>query len=541
MDRKFIGMFSLMVLAGLGIMGILFAEESPWQLVSASNAYVERYFPQDRVIDIYVTIDPDDFADMLANPLAEEYKVASVVVDGQKVDYVGIRTKGNSSLRSVASSSSQRYSFKIDFNQYIKVQNLDGLTKLNLNNSYSDPSFMREYLSYKILREMGIPTPAVTYANLYINDQLWGLYLAVEGIEEPFLQRYFGRDWGTLYKGEGGQGSDLVYIDDQIESYSGIRRMTTLKPGADEKLLQMIKALNQGEQLEQYLNIDQILRYFAVNTVLVNLDSYVGQFKHNYYLYEENGIFTILPWDYNMSFGGFGMGGAQSSVSLPIDNPVSGTTLASRPLLGKLLEVPQYKELYHQYIQEVIEGPFSLEELSQEIQRIGTMIRPYLANDPTKFYTMEQFEAAISSNPVSQQSTFNNQGFAGRGGIPMMGGNAVNLITFIKDRIENLTKQLTGELSTTGTSYQMNQRIMGGGGRFIPEGGGFDGEFPPVFPDRAEGAAFGRRMPEQNREIYPVEQQSVSLNELYILGFSVLLLVIVTVLLHFKKTKHSIR
>ena len=86
--------------------------------------------------------------------------------------------------------------------------------------------------------------------------------------------------------------------------------MTTLKPGADEKLLQMIKALNQGEQLEQYLNIDQILRYFAVNTVLVNLDSYVGQFKHNYYLYEENGIFTILPWDYNMSFGGFGMGGA---------------------------------------------------------------------------------------------------------------------------------------------------------------------------------------------------------------------------------------
>lgn len=81
--------------------------------------------------------------------------------------------------------------------------------------------------------------------------------------------------------------------------------------------------------LERYLNIDEILRYFAVNTVLVNMDSYQGSLKHNYYLYAEGGVFSILQWDYNMSFAGFGMGGnSQDATSLYIDQPVSGTTLA---------------------------------------------------------------------------------------------------------------------------------------------------------------------------------------------------------------------
>lgn len=432
----------------------------------ASDDYVERFFPDDKVIDIHVIIDPADFADMLENPLAEKYKVANVIVDGQRVDYVGIQTKGNSSLRSVASSDSDRYSFKIDFNQYIKLQTLEGLTKLNLNNSFSDPSYMREYLSYQILKEMGVPTPESVYTNVYINGELWGLYLAIEGIEEPFLDRYYGRDWGTLYKSDGGVGSDLIYTDDNIDSYSGLRRMTKQKIGSDERLVQMIKALNTGVGIEKHLNIDQVLRYFAVNTVLVNMDSYVGQFMHNYYLYESNGYFTVLPWDYNMSFGGFGRGGgSQSGTELLIDQPVEGTTLEARPLLGKLLEVPQYKELYHKYIADIINGSFNLENMSQEIQRIATMIRPHLEKDPTKFFSMEQIEAAIgggtsiegAASIAMRQANPNATGL--RGGNMLMGGSSIDLISFVRDRIDNISKQLSGELPTTGGSNQYEQRF----------------------------------------------------------------------------------
>ena len=73
-----------------------------------------------------------------------------------------------------------------------------------------------------------------------------------------------------------------------------------------QKIVDMIKNLNKGANLEEYLNVEEILKYFAVNTFLVNLDSYSGGMYHNYYLYENNGKCQILPWDLNLSFAGFG-------------------------------------------------------------------------------------------------------------------------------------------------------------------------------------------------------------------------------------------
>ena len=87
----------------------------------------------------------------------------------------------------------------------------------------------------------------------------------------------------------------------------------------------MIKNLNEGTDLEKYLDVDEILRYFAVNTFLVNLDSYAGSMKHNYYLYEENDIFQILPWDFNLSFAGFQMNDGKKAINFPIDSPVTDT------------------------------------------------------------------------------------------------------------------------------------------------------------------------------------------------------------------------
>ena len=96
------------------------------------------------------------------------------------------------------------------------------------------------------------------------------------------------------------------------------------------------------EDIESYLNVDEVLRYFAANTFLVNLDSYASNMNHNYYLYEDDGVVSILPWDYNLSFGGFQAGSASSAINFPIDSPVSGT-LEDNPLIANLLEVDEYK------------------------------------------------------------------------------------------------------------------------------------------------------------------------------------------------------
>lgn len=415
--------------------------------IKEDSSYFARFFPQNRVIDINIELADEDWQNMLASPLAEEYHVATVVIDGVRKRNVAIRTKGNSSLNTVARSTSQRYSFKIEFDRYVEGESLSGLTKLNLNNNWSDASYMREYLSYQVFAEMGVPTPAYVYANITINGEPWGLYLAVEDIDAAYLSRHFSVATGDLYK-PAGIGSDLKWINDDIASYSGMDLKTNAATSDGQKLINMLNALNHGGDIERYLDVDNVLRYLAVSTALVNLDSYQGQIKHNYYLYEQNGKFSILPWDLNMSMGGFAMGmNGSQSVDFPIDEPTQ-SAVSERPLIAKLLAVPEYLERYHGYLQELIDGPLSQNKLNAEIDRLYSLISEHVKSDPTKFVTYEEFEAAVSTG----------------------GQSAASIRSFMSARVSSIVGQLRGEIASTTNGQGFSSGRTPGGLGEMPQG-----------------------------------------------------------------------
>ena len=151
---------------------------------------------------VNVEINEDDWADLKANPLSKTKFRVSVTIDGEKVENVSFATKGNTSLSHVASSGSDRYSFKINFGKYVKGQTYHGLDKLNLNNIMADATYMKDYLSYTIMREAGVAAPLISYAALSINGELHGLYIAIENVSESFLERNYGTDDCALYKPE---------------------------------------------------------------------------------------------------------------------------------------------------------------------------------------------------------------------------------------------------------------------------------------------------------------------------------------------------
>ncbi len=472
-------------------------EESVGSAAQESISGYEGIFEKDKVIDIKVEIAAEDWKSILADPMAEEYKSAKVTVDGTTVENAGFRTKGNLTLRSVAGSESERYSFRIKFDKYVDGQSLLGLDELVVNNMYSDASYMREYLSYEALEEIGEAVPQAVFANIYINDELYGFYLCVEAIDDSFLERSFGSSDGSLYKQE--QGSTLQYVEGSNYDAS------ELKIGEDESkadLKNFIKLLNEmpeGEKgdIESVLDVDSALRYIAGNTVLGNYDSYSGNMAQNYYLYGQNGKFTVLPWDFNMSINGFGGGGAAATI--PIDEPVMGVNMEELPLIDKLLAVEEYKERYHGYVNELLEY---LEGFEARVKALGDTIRPYVEADPSKFVTMEQFEASIKYSEAAEvaeaaSSSGQPQGIPAQGGAPPsdgpgngekpegerpqpqegrtggmrggpggnmgMMGNSSSIINFIRDRVENITKQLNGELPTTGNTTMNNP-----GGGFRP-------------------------------------------------------------------------
>ena len=212
------------------------------------------------------------------------------------------------------------------------------------------------------------------------------------------------QDWANTFPGgfpgsRSGGGSDLSYTDDNSDSYSDIFDNAVFD--ADEsdyqRVIEALEALSTDSNLERYVNVDQVLRYFAVNTVLVNLDSYVGIMKHNYYLYENNGQISILPWDFNLAFAGFQSNSASSAVNFPIDTPVQGVDLSERPLLGKLLEVEEYSQLYHAYLQQIVTEYFDSGVFENTIQSLDSLIGSSVQNDPTALYTYEEYTKALEN------------------------------------------------------------------------------------------------------------------------------------------------
>ena len=515
---------------------------------------------------------------------------------------MAIRGKGNTSLSTVSSMGSQRYSFKIEFDHYDSGKTYKGLDKLCLNNLIQDNTYMKDYLAYQLMAEFGVDAPLCSYAWVTVNGEDWGLYLAVEAVEDSFMEREYNGE-GDLYKpdslsmggggpGNGmgfnledfisenaeamgfpwnrssdsedstetetaaeqtentssfppqdsgfngggfsgmpsfGQGSEnssfggmpsfgqssgssddqdsrpsmsfgggmpfgmpdgmempdsfempdgmempegmekpggmgmgssdvkLQYTDDDPDSYSNIfdNAKSTVTESDKARLIRSLKALSEGENLEEVLDIDEVLRYFVVHNYLVNSDSYTGAMVHNYYIREADGKLSMIPWDYNLAFGTFQASSATDSVNDPIDTPLSVSGDGSRPMVDWIFQNEEYTELYHQLFAEFLDEI----DITALIDETYALIASYVEKDPTAFCTYEEFEAGVTT-----------------------------LRSFCEKRTESILGQLEGKIPSTDAGQKEDSASlidaselnlsdmgsMGGGGGF---GGG--GSFGP--------------------------------------------------------------
>lgn len=186
-----------------------------------------------------------------------------------------------------------------------------------------------------------------------------------------------------------------VYQDDEYDSYSNIfdNVKTEITDADRDRLIESLKQLNEGENIESVVDVEEVIRYFVVHNFVCNYDSYTGMIIHNYYLYEEDGQMSMIPWDYNLAFGGFqAASDASDVINDPIDTPVSGETTDSRPMLSWIFSGEQYTELYHQYFREFLTEYFDSGYFEELFDAVTEMIAPYAEEDPTAFYTYEEFQ-----------------------------------------------------------------------------------------------------------------------------------------------------
>ncbi len=485
---------AILVLIAVLIIAESFPINSINTLSANSDVSVDSViFPHDEVVDVNIQIDEEVYDDMIANAEAEEVVMADITYNGYTFSDIGIRPKGNSSLRDVAKTDGDRFSFKIDFNYYLEDQDFYGITKINLNNIYSDPSMMAEYLAYEMLDDLDAVSSRTTYVALSINGEYYGLYLAVEQVNSSFLIDNYGDDSGELYKPDMGTGSDLAYISDDGLDYTGLYPENRDDGEYDnEDIVELIKAIEDGNDLDSIFNVDSFLKYLAMSTMTIHSDSYQGGMYHNYYLYNNDGIFEWITWDLNMTFNGFPMSGLTDleATEYLIDEPVTGS-MSKYPLIEAIFNNEEYVEQYHEYLKILSEGYLEQDNFNEKVLTVYNMIKDYVKTDTSSFYTYEEFE----------QTLFEDE------------GNSLSILSFVEKRIDNVEKQLSGEIPSTnngegnsgsnsaGGRGQKIQRIDAGNGNNalgeMPESSeivdgampaqpeGVEGEMPerPVFAD----------------------------------------------------------
>ncbi len=348
------------------------------------------FFSQPEIHDVYINYADGDWEKVKASAYEEKYYPADVTIDGEKITQVGVRTKGNSSLVVGMGYGKNRFPFHLKFEEYVDKQNFHGLDDMVLNNSTDDPSYLREYLAYEGFRQLGMDVPYVNFCRTYINGELHGLYVGVECVDSSFLDRAFGGHKGSLYKASVGA---------TLQTYMPLYTMEGKKGAPEDKsdLVEFIKVLNEtptGEkgELEKYIDVDSVLKYFAVCAVVHDWDDYCGHFSQNYYLYKSDGVFYLIPWDMNESFlqtqAYFQESpGAMQDVATPITGDV---TLSQRPLAEKILSVPEYYEKYLSYCEILADW---LDDVSaKQIPELKTLIDESVKSDPTAFFSADYFE-----------------------------------------------------------------------------------------------------------------------------------------------------
>lgn len=327
---------------------------------------------------------------------------AQCSVNGVVFDSVGVKYKGNSSYN--ANNAKNPLHIELD---YLKNQDYQGYTDIKLSNGKSDPTFVREVLSYEILANY-MDCSKANFAKVYINNNYYGFMTSVESLNKSFMSDHFYTSSGTIVKGNpvggAGPGSSalptLKYINTDTTSYYASYEIKS--DYGWKELYDLIDTLNnKPAEIAKILDVDRALWMLSFDNVLVNLDSYLGTFAQNYYLYrDQDRRFNSIVWDLNMSFGAFSMlpTGNLNVTSMISMSPLVLETNTSRPLIKNLLADATYKRMYMAHLRTIAKEMFSTNSYYTRAQQIQSIISADVQADNNKFYTNTQFTSNLTTD-----------------------------------------------------------------------------------------------------------------------------------------------
>lgn len=337
----------------------------------------------------------------------DDYLMAdSVIINGTVLDSVGVKYKGNSSYNAEA----KKNSFTFDLDEF-KDHVYQGLTKYKLHNLYMDPSMIREPLAYKLLREYMV-APRSNFAEVYVNGAYHGLYSNTEDVSKTFVsERFSSKKSNTFIKCSPpitpgpNVKANLRYLGEDSSLYENYYEMES-DTGWNELVRITDVMSNRPESIDSFLNLDAALWMLAFDHGTLNLDSYIGAFSQNYFLYRENnGQYTPICWDMNMSFGGFPFIGSNNT-SLGALSIAQMKTLPTTvhsadqywPLIKAVHENATWRRMFLAHLRTFVNEQLGSQSYAEIAQQMHDLVDASVKRDTNSAFTYEQFQNSFASD-----------------------------------------------------------------------------------------------------------------------------------------------
>ncbi len=268
------------------------------------------------------------------------------------------------------------------FLQFYKPRTWKGAKELHLNAEYKDHSFLRNKLSFDFFSSIGVMSPSAEHVFLILNGKEEGIYLQLESVDENYFKKRNIPVQSIFYAIDGDANFSLVSEYDNAPKKS-LEMGYEIKYGLDEECLFLQEFIFKAntllrtefeQQIGKYIDVEKYLLWLAGAVCTQNFDGFV----QNYALCRigEGGIFEIMPWDYDGTWGRDVHGEILEHDYIRING---FNTLSAR-----MLDVPSFRNFYYNSLLKILKTQFTVEYMEPKIQELHSLLRPFVLKDPYK-------------------------------------------------------------------------------------------------------------------------------------------------------------
>lgn len=381
----------------------------------------------------------------LASMMGLEFQTvhADLLFEGRRMTNVAVRYKGNGTY--LNAQQSDKKSFKIDLNEFVKGQKIGSVSKLNFHNNVTDASWMNEPLAHALYRDAGVPAPRSSYLRLNVTaganftNRFFGLYSVVENPDTSWASHNFKTKSGLIMKPV--TRALFEYLGDDWSVYQqAYDPKTEITEKQKKRVIEFAKLVSKADDAEfakrlpEFLDVDEFSRFMAVTVWISTMDSILtmGQ-NFLVYLHPVTDKFMVVPWDLDHAFGNFPMQGTQEQrEQLSIDKPWTG----QNRFLERSMKVAVVNSAYRARLAEFQKTLFAPERLSAQVDRVAATIRDAVRDEDSG--KLERFDKVVAGEPVPAAGFGGGRGFGG------FGSPVKPIKGFVKVRHESVAQQLAG-------------------------------------------------------------------------------------------------